>query len=103
MNGNCDTMWAIVKDSQTITMKMCITQSAFLFESNDTNLTIPSLQNNTRNTTIIQNNTLLNNTLLNNTLLNNTLLNNTLLNNTLFNNTLLNNTLLNNTLLNYFV
>jgi len=103
MSDYCDTMWAIVKNRQTITMKMCIaTHSAVVFESNYTNLTNTSLQNYTHNTTIIQNNTTLNtnNTMLNSTLLNSTLLNSTLLNSTLLNSTMLNSTLLNSTLLN---
>ncbi len=101
MSDYCDTMWAIVKNRQTITMKMCIaTHSAVVFESNYTNLTNTSLQNYTHNTTIIQNNTTLNT---NNTMLNSTLLNSTMLNSTLLNSTLLNSTLLNSTLLNSVV
>ena len=49
---NCDTMWSINKNFQTITMKMCVeTVIPVLLEYNITNLTIPSLHNATLNTT----------------------------------------------------
>jgi len=49
---NCDTMWSINKNFQTITMRMCIeTVMPVLLEYNITNLTIPSLHNATLNST----------------------------------------------------
>jgi len=49
---NCDTMWSINKNFQTITMKMCVeTVMPVLLEYNLTNLTIPSLHNATFNST----------------------------------------------------
>ena len=48
----CDTMWTINKESQTITMKMCVeTVIPTVIEFNITNLTVPSLQNKTLNKT----------------------------------------------------
>ena len=48
----CDTMWTINKESQTITMKMCVeTLIPTVIEFNITNLTVPSLQNKTLNKT----------------------------------------------------
>ena len=49
---NCDTMWSINKNFQTITMKMCIkTVMPVMLEYNITNSTIPSLHNATLNST----------------------------------------------------
>ena len=49
---NCDTMWSINKNFQTITMRMCVeTVMPVLLEYNITNLTIPSLHNVTLNST----------------------------------------------------
>ena len=77
MNINCDTMWTIIKDKQTITMKMCITtQPDIMIESN----LLISLQNNTYNTTF-NNDTFNSNT----TVYNNTVYNNTVYNNTVYN------------------
>ena len=48
----CDTMWTINRESQTITMKMCIeTLIPTVIEFNITNSTVPSLQNKTLNNT----------------------------------------------------
>ena len=48
----CDTMWTINKESQTITMKMCVERVIpTVIEFNITNLTVPSLQNKTLNKT----------------------------------------------------
>lgn len=48
----CDTMWTINKESQTITMKMCVERVIpTVIEFNITNLTVPSLQNETLNKT----------------------------------------------------
>ena len=67
MNINCDTMWTIIKDKQTITMKMCITtQPDIMIESN----LLISLQNNTYNTTFNNDTFNSNTTVYNNTVYN---------------------------------